>query len=259
MLRKGGFRAQLFDDVRMERERDVREEVGKIMNKSESDFEGLKAWNDYLEEKEGICFGLSEGVDVGEMRGRLEKYRVANEADIEMHAVAERDAEAEWEVRERQEREMVRLRREAARREEEEEKREAVEGRRRIVDDMAKRGGDADDIARKGAERLNKSKGMKTSAEKEKEKDTFVIRGLKKPSKPQPELPYDPFGDVSFDYRYFNMPDTQGIDFLDQARENPLVSAGGYDVDDYCRNLLSSAFSGLGVFVGSEMTGIEAT
>ena len=123
MLRKGGFRAQLFEDVRMEKEKDIREEVAAVFNKREEDFQDLRAFNDYLEAKEDICFNLSNGIDVEENQKKLNRYEEANKASIAANLHAENDAEAEFAAQEAQEREMLRLRRQAAAREEEEEQR----------------------------------------------------------------------------------------------------------------------------------------
>ena len=91
------------------------------------------------------------------------------------------------------------------------------------------------------------------------ERQPFTIQGLKKPNKPDPEKPYDPFGGYSFEHSYFQTPSTDGAEWYSQARDDTLVMAGGYDLDDYCKNLLTGAFAGLGVFVGENMAGVEAT
>lgn len=255
MLRKGGFRAQIFEDVRMEKEKDIREEVASVFNKREEDFEDLRAFNDYLEAKEDICFGLCNGVEVEENRKKLNQYKEANKASIAANLDAERDAEEAFAEHEAQEREMLRLRREAARREEEDEQREQLEGKRQIVSDIAGGKGDAAAIARQGEERLKRSKANRANVERQ----PFVIQGLKKPGKPEPEKPYDPFGGYSFEPSYFPTPSTDSVDWYKQVQDDTMVIAGGYDLDDYCKNLLTGAFAGLGVFVGSDMTGVEAT
>ena len=50
ILRRGNFRLQLFEDVEVEKEVDIRRRVLKDFNKRESDFATLRDYNDYLED-----------------------------------------------------------------------------------------------------------------------------------------------------------------------------------------------------------------
>lgn len=255
MLRKGGFRLQIFEDVRMEKEKDIREEVARVFNRREDDFESLKAYNDYLEKKEDICFGLSNGVDVAENRKLLDQYKEQHKASIAANVNADKDAEAEFARQEAASREQLRLNREAAKRQEDDDRRAVLEGRKRIVDDIAGGQGDADEIARLGSERLKRDQTTRVTTERQ----PFTIQGLKKSTKREPEKPYDPFGGIVFERQYFDTPSMMKVDWAEQARGDSMVMSGGYDLDGYCQTLLTGAFAGLGVFVGSEMTGVEAT
>lgn len=255
MLRKGGFRPQIFEDVRMEKEKDIREEVAKVFNRREDDFVDLKAYNDYLEKKEDICFGLSNGVDVMENRKLLDQYKEQHKASITANMDADKDAEAEFARQEAEEREQLRMNREAAKRQEDDDRRAVLEGRKRIVDDIAGGQGDADEIARLSNERMKHDQTTRMTTERQ----PFVLQGLKKPGKREPEKPYDPFGGLSFERRYYDTPSTLDVDWAEHARNDSMVVSGGYDLDGYCQTLLTGSFAGLGVFVGTEMNGVEAT
>lgn len=260
MLRKAGFRKQIFEDVQMEREKDIRQEITEVFNRREDEFETLRDYNDYLEEVENISFGLINGIDVEENRRKLDKYKEANTADIRANKSFAQDAEARWAAKQAQEKEQAKLRREAARRQEEEQRREEEEGKRRIVDDIAKGKGDAAAIARAGEERLRKSKLRRADMERHDPQpqvstsdEAFVIRGLKKRTQPEPEKPYDPFGGLTFQMDHVKLTDNYDLQWLTDARNDPLVAAGGYDIPGYCAHALTGAFAGLGVFIGDNM------
>ena len=256
MLRKAGFRKQVFDDVKMEREKDIRGEIAQVFNRREDEFETLRDYNDYLEMVEDISFGLINGVDVEENQKKLDRYKESNTADIRANQNLARNEETRFSAIRAQEKEQARLRRENARRAESEERREAEEGRRAIVDAIASGQGDANAIARTGEERLKKSKLRREASDRQPIKldtttndGTFAIRGLKKQVQPEAEKPYDPFGGITFQMARITVSAAYDLHWLNDARKDPLVAAGGYDIEGYCERLLAASVCGLGVFI----------
>ncbi|KAL8817727.1 MAG: hypothetical protein Q9223_003503, partial [Gallowayella weberi] len=79
-LRVQRFRQQTFEDLKIEREVDVRRRVAKAYNKQESDFETLLAFNNYLEDMEVATFNLLEGIDVVATEKKLAAYIAQNAA-----------------------------------------------------------------------------------------------------------------------------------------------------------------------------------
>ncbi|KAF2117070.1 RNA polymerase II transcription factor-like protein B subunit 3 [Lophiotrema nucula] len=79
-LRKAKFRSPTFEDLKMEREVDIRKEVASVFNKKQADFETLRDFNDYLETVEEVTWNLILDMDVEETRERLRKYREAQKA-----------------------------------------------------------------------------------------------------------------------------------------------------------------------------------
>ncbi len=77
-LRRGNFRAQIYEDPYVEKELDIRRKVLKDFNKVESDFASLRDYNDYLEEVETIIFNLANNVDVEATKKRIETYKNKN-------------------------------------------------------------------------------------------------------------------------------------------------------------------------------------
>ncbi|EMC99659.1 hypothetical protein BAUCODRAFT_64343 [Baudoinia panamericana UAMH 10762] len=85
-LRKHRFREQTFDDIKVEREVDIRRRVAKVFNRREEEFESLRDYNDYLNDVEDITFNLINNIDVDETTRRFEAYQKAHEKEIEENA-----------------------------------------------------------------------------------------------------------------------------------------------------------------------------
>lgn len=80
-LRKGRFREATFEDLKVEREVDIRRRVASIMNKEAEDFDTLKDYNDYLETVEEVTWNLILKVDVDETNTRLQRWADAQAAE----------------------------------------------------------------------------------------------------------------------------------------------------------------------------------
>ena len=261
-LRKHRFREQTFEDIQIEREVDIRREVNDVMNMREDDFETLMDYNNYLEDVETITFNLINNVDVAAARATLEKYKSENSNSISANASREKEERANAAAREREEREVHRLNIQAARRQAEEEQKAKAEDEQNLVNKLAASQGDANKIAQDAAKVQYKRAAARRQEQVEKNTadsttngDSFVIRGLdrrKKKEPPKPEAPYSPFAGVHVE-RQQPPSESYKMDWLDKSRNDVLVTAGGYDFNDYCQRALSDAFSGLGVFVGDEV------
>lgn len=268
-LRKARFRRQTFEDLHIEREVDIRRRVAGVFNKREEEFESLRDWNNYLEEVENLTWNLLQGVDVKETEKKLDAYKRQNEQEIKQNAAIESQENANTEAQFAAQREQARLRREAARNEELDERREKEEGRREMVDMMARGDGDADTIARETQKVvLKKSTARRTAAERSRQQAAakvdngaaaplFSIQGLKRVVQPAPEKEYDPFGGYVIKPEYYYLRDHYEHSWLDNARSDAQITAGGYDVGEYCARAMMEAFGGLGVFVEDEIRGRE--
>lgn len=268
-LRKHRFRVQTFEDIKVEREVDIRKKVALVFNKREDDFEDLRAYNDYLNDVEDITFNLVEGIDVDESNQRLEAYRTSHADEIAANQHLAQEEKTSYKELQKQERQQARLRREAAHREEEDEKREAAENKRAVLDRLAAGTGDAEAIAKEGQQvQLKRRMDRQSAAEKQRRlqasseqpmgngSSNLVIKGLKQRKAPAPEAPFDPFGGLSFEGRqYYNLQDDYGWKVIQEPQNDKLVRAGGYDVmEQFGKRALCEAFSGLGVFVADEIT-----
>jgi CDK-activating kinase assembly factor MAT1 len=264
-LRRHQFRYPTFQDLELEREIDIRQEVAKVFNRREDEFETLRDYNDYLNDVEDITYNLIHKIDVEATRAKLNQYKAQNQAAIlENLEQAEEDARDE-KARQAAEQELARLRREAAVREDEESRRELREARNGVIEQLASGEGDALRIAREGQKAmLHRTRNLKESGERATAssnaiESTFTIRGLKKRQKAdkEPEKPFDPFDGLSFSHDYYTLQDEYEWDELKKAKTEVRYLAGGYDIKEFYSRALCDAFSGLGVFVADELANKE--
>ena len=140
VCRKYEFGVQTFQDLRVEKEVDIRRRVGKLFNKREDDFDTLKLYNDYLEEVEAILFNLINDIDVPNTEARIAAYQASNKASIQANTrnlAAEGEAQRAREEAER----IVRAGRAARRRQREERDRmEREQDEQDLVEALAGRG-----------------------------------------------------------------------------------------------------------------------
>ncbi|KAI9841335.1 MAG: TFIIH/NER complex subunit [Sclerophora amabilis] len=275
-LRKQRFRKQTFGDIQVEKEVDIRKRVSQVFNRRQEEFTTLRDYNDYLEEVETFTFNLHNNIDVAATEAKLAAYASQNAASISHNTALERQESLSQEAIYAAEKEHARLRREAARREDEDERREREEGRRELLDRLATGQGDAAKIAQEGRKvQLKRSSARRSAAQAQPGASSndpfgaagtmgsssngtanqpFVIKGLKPVAPLEPEKPYDPFGGLSDQRDYFVMQDSYEHPWLEQAKNDPAITAGGYDVREYCARSLVEAFSGLGCFIDEEIT-----
>lgn len=138
--RKYEFGVQTFQDLRVEKEVDVRRRIGKLFNKREEDFDDLKSYNNYLEEVESILFNLINNVDVANTEARIAAYQASNKTSIQTNTrnlAAEGDAQRALEEAEKSQRAARAVRRKQR---EERDRVEAEQDERELVDAMAGRG-----------------------------------------------------------------------------------------------------------------------
>lgn len=82
ILRKNKFKKQVFEDLAIEREIDIRKRVSGIYNKTEEDFQDLPSFNIYLEGIENLIFNLSNGIEIEKTEGDLAEYEQDHKIEI---------------------------------------------------------------------------------------------------------------------------------------------------------------------------------
>jgi CDK-activating kinase assembly factor MAT1 len=258
-LRKKGFHAAFFSDLKIEKEVDVRKRVGKVFNRRQEEFETLRDWNNYLEEVEGLVFDIVEGSAKVRVQAeeRLRAYKEGNEAEIEENRRAGLEEVEMERRREKMEREAARQRRLAELREEEEVKQDVERSRREVLDRLATEDVDAEEVTRAAQKViLKKTSARRNLADRAAESDIhregLTIRGLKKKEAPIKEEPYDPFGGIHFEPTKYVLQEHYDNPWSETVAE-PRYTTGGWDVHDYYARTMFEAFSGLGVFIEDEV------
>lgn len=253
-LRFNRFRDLTFEDVRIEKEVDIRRRICKIFNKREEDFETMRDYNNYLNQVEDITFDLINGENVEQRNREIAAYQDREARSIAENAELSAQESQSFRARQAYEKEQAKLRKDAAAREEQEEKREKVEGQMDYLRKLQSSDGGARKIAgERERERLRKAQARKQASDGalNAAPSDFTFAGLKQKTAPEPEKPYDPFDGISMEKKYFVLQKDYNWDWLDQGKK-PLWTAGGYDMTEYCGRALTEAFAGLAVFVGEE-------
>ncbi|KAL8721267.1 MAG: hypothetical protein Q9225_002009 [Loekoesia sp. 1 TL-2023] len=273
-LRKQRFRKQTFEDLKIEREVDIRRRVAQVFNKQESDFETLRAYNNYLEEMEVTTFNLLEGIDVAATERKLAAYAAQNASSISQNnAKANRDRNTQ-NAHTAAQKEQALLNRSAATRSDISSLAEREESHKENLDTLTQSQIliSQDEAAAQRGVILKKSTARRTAAEKARDKqrsqqqqqqqqqsssssdaEVFRIEGLRPVVEAPPEKPYDPFGGISFTPSYYTLQSHYEHPWLEKARTEPSIVAGGYDLREYYQRTMLEAFAGLGCFIEEEM------
>jgi CDK-activating kinase assembly factor MAT1 len=78
VLWKREWRKQTFEDLKVEREVEIRKRVERILHRDEAEFQDIRAYNDYLELRETLAMNLVLNTDVNATNRKLRDYQRAN-------------------------------------------------------------------------------------------------------------------------------------------------------------------------------------
>lgn len=260
-LRKRGFHKSFFEDLKVEREVDVRKRVGLVYNRRQDDFETLLDWNNYLEEVEGLVFDILQGGrGKDDAEEKMRAYVEGHRGDIEANRLQQVEEGERGRMAQETERERARMRREAEARAEADERKEIECLNQQMLDKLQRGEGDAVEVTRRTQRvLLKKSSARKRLVDDQraqggKERDYGLsIRGLKKKMNPVLEGPYDPFGGRSWTPTRYTVLDDYGYKFYDEMKRNTAMMAGGSDMREFYARCMADAFGGLGICVEDEV------
>lgn len=85
ILKKNRFKSQIFEDLSIEKECDVRNRVLKVYNKVEDDFDSLDKYNRYLEEVEEIVYNIVNETNLEATEEKLKEYEALNKEQIKIN------------------------------------------------------------------------------------------------------------------------------------------------------------------------------
>lgn len=259
ILRKNKFKTQIFDDVGVEKEVDIRKRVFNVFNKTLEDFDNdLEAYNKHLEEVEDIVYKLDNKIDVVETEEKLRTYEELNKQLIMNNMERSKKDLENFEQRQQFEKEMRMKKRMLERQIESEDKMNKEWAKREIVNRLAS-STNADDVI-EGVKNTVKLK--KSSARRKLEEINRVLQnnpysslmlsqGL---SRKEDNVPFTPFnGDRDLDKRYTIDQESYDDPFIKDLENRKDYIASGFRSDFVYDRMLTEAFMGLGCVVAEEV------
>ena len=225
---------------------------------------------------------MIERVDVSATEAKLAAYSAENAVSIGKNAVLAIQEHSSLEELEAAQREISRLSREAARKEEEDQKQAREAGRREFTQLVAAGKAAPDEFLRQTQKVvLKKSTARRSAVEKARSQQgqelklaqskdifgsisgngvgdpSFTIRGLKAPVIVEEQKPYDAFGGMSMDTLYYSLQAYYDHPWLENARNDSVITAGGYDVKEYYARALMEGNAGMCCFIADEKASLE--
>ncbi|AET39194.1 TFIIH/NER complex subunit TFB3 Ecym_4115 [Eremothecium cymbalariae DBVPG len=258
ILRKNKFKTQIFDDVDVEKEVDIRKRVFNVFSKNLEDFDGdLDAFNKYLEEVEDIIYNLDNGVDVAKNEEKLRTYEELNKQLIMANMERNKQFLENFEQRKKFEKEMKLKKRMLERQIEEEERANKEWAKREIVNQLSSNI-DADEVI----ENVRKTvKLKKSSARRKLQELNKVLRNnpymqmSNGTMKKQEKVPFTPFnGDRDLLKRFTLEEDKYEDPYIKDLQTRKAYIASGFRPDYVYNRVLTEAFMGLGCIIQEEFS-----
>lgn len=257
ILRKNKFKTQVFDDVGVEKEVDIRKRVFNVFNKTLDDFDGdTDAYNKYLEDVEDIVYNLDHGIDVAKTEEKLRTYEDINKQLIMANMERSKQDLENFEQRQKFEKEMKLKKRILEKQIQEEDMANKEWAKREIVNQLST-SGDADEVIAnvKKTVKLKKSSARRKLEELNKvlKNNPFmtVSNGLMKKKETVPFTPFN--GDRDIHKRY-TLTDSGYFDpFIKELEAKKEYIASGFRADYVYDRMLTEAFMGLGCVITEEL------
>ena len=252
-LRKNKFKTQIFDNIEVEREVDVRKRVSRVFNKVREDFDTLDDYNKYLEELEDIVFNIVNGVDVEATEQKLKEYEESNKPNIEENN-AKRQKELEEFKEQEQRKHDLRMKKNLIERQIEQEAREMKElEKKEIINTLAS--GDGTQDATKAVSQVRKSMLKRSSARRKQLDEIMQALNSSRQAKGEDKkhnVPFTPFNGDRTSQHNFDIHDSYYDPFLDELKSKKEYIASGFEVHAVYDRVLTEAFTGLGCYIEQE-------
>lgn len=259
ILRKNKFKTQVFDDVGVEKEVDIRKRVFNVFNKTLADFDGnLDEFNKYLEEVEDIVYKLDNKIDVVETEEKLRTYEELNKQLIMSNLERSKKDLENFEQRQQFEKDMRMKKRLLERQIETEEKMNKEWAKREIVNRLAN-ASSTDDVIEgvKNTVKLKKSSARRKLEEINRVLQNNPYRDIMGPNaknRKEDNVPFTPFnGDRDIEKRYKVEQDAYDDPFIKELEQRKDFIASGFRTDFVYERMLTEAFMGLGCIVAEEV------
>lgn len=260
ILRKNKFKKQVFDDLKIEKEVDLRRRISAIYNKTEDDFDDLKEYNLYLEHVETLVFNLINGVDVEATEQEIKKYEQDHKIDILEINMRESqktsDLEKYQEAMERMKQEKLKIQHQMELEDLEYQKQQ----KQSLLDRLSSSNIDSDEIIAQNNSRVNKRLSMRkqrlqqitNQLEQQFENTNPLAQHAKALAAEMPKTPFTPFqGDRDLT-PYYTLDNQYNEPHLAKLAKDKEYLGAGWRPEAVYERALDQAFMGLGCLVQQE-------
>lgn len=259
ILRKNKFKTQIFDDVGVEKEVDIRKRVFNVFNKTLKNFNGnLEEYNKYLEEVEDIIYNLDHGIDVQKTEEKLKSYEELNKQLIMANIERNKEDTENFQQRQQFEKEMKLKKKMLEKQIREEEKMNKEWVKKEIVNRLGNTDNDqinAVDVI-EGVKNTVKLK--KSSARRKLDELNRVMKNnpylMNSKDKNVDAIPFTPFnGDRDRAQRFKMNAKIYKDPFISSLEKRKEFVASGFRIDYIYNRVLTEAFMGLGCNISKEL------
>lgn len=258
ILRKNKFKTQVFDDVGVEKEVDIRKRVFNVFNKTLEDFDdNLEEFNKYLEEMEDIVYNLDHGIDLEMTEEKLRTYEELNRQLIINNIERSKQELQNFEQRLQFEKEMKLKKRLLEKQIAEEDRSNKEWAKKEIINRLATTA-DADEVIEgvKNTVKLKKSSARRKLEEINRvlKSNSYLASTALSTGRKKNIVPLTPFfGDRDISKRYTLNKSLYSDPFLKDLESKRDFIASGFKTDLVYERVLTEAFMGLGCVIGEEL------
>ncbi|CAK9435330.1 uncharacterized protein LODBEIA_P57050 [Lodderomyces beijingensis] len=266
ILRKNRFKQQIFEDLVIEKEIDVRRRVGAIYNKTEEDFASLKEYNQYLEQVEEIVFKLSNGVDLEATEQEVREYESEHKLEILEKNMRESQKTADLakyqDAMERLKQEKLKIQK----RMEQEDVEFKILQQQELLEKMTNSSMSSEELLQQQQRQLNKrtSQRKKQLQQINSQLDQQFSSSVPESRSAVAVAPFTPFDgdrDLTLRYRLLSQTvdpkDSYHDPYLFELAKKKEYLGGGWRLANVFERALDEAFCGLGCFVEGEKLSIS--
>ncbi|CAN3354759.1 RNA polymerase II transcription factor B subunit 3 [Diutina catenulata] len=263
ILRKNKFKKQVFDDLKVEREIDIRKRVSGIYNSTEEDFDTPEAYDDYLTQVEDIIFNLTTGHNVDETEAALVKYEQDHKIDILEKQMRESKKSADLlkfqESSERLKQEKLRIQKQMEMEDLDFKRRQQQE----LLDKLSNSAASSEEVLKQQTQaNLKRSQLRKRQLEQiQSQLDAdFNDNNPLVAKKEVVKAPFTPFvgdRDPHREYTLMSGSDAYYDPFATDLAKNKEYLAGGWRLDNVFARVLDETFTGLGCIISAEKQSVK--
>lgn len=275
ILRKNKFKKQVFDDIAIEREVDIRKRVTGIYNKTEDDFEDLKVYNEYLENIETIIFNMANNIDAQKTESDLVAYEQEHKVEILKKQMRESQKNADLAEYQKA---MSKLKQEKLKIQQQMEMEDIEfqnQQKQDLLDKLSSSAGNSEEIINQANNRLLKRSNSRKRQLQQinnqlEQQFESQLPGHKKAVE-ETQIPFTPFqGDRDLNKKYLLLPVPHNFDmdapdsntyydpFVSTLSKNKEFLGAGWRVTDVFERALDEAFMGLECFIEEEKKTVAA-